>query len=77
VDFVVCLLVAVVASPGVLKDGGRHVESGGLACFSRDEASVHIPAHKRYLLGLRKRRVIVKIAWGTLIASSRDCKPRV
>jgi hypothetical protein len=24
----------VLASFGVLKDGGRHVESGGLACFS-------------------------------------------
>lgn len=24
----------VLASVGVLKDGGRHVESGGLACFS-------------------------------------------
>lgn len=27
-------LVVALASFGVLKDGGRHVESGGLACFS-------------------------------------------
>jgi hypothetical protein len=26
----------VLASVGVSKDGGRHVESGGLACFSGD-----------------------------------------
>jgi hypothetical protein len=25
------------AGRGLLKDCGRHVESGGLACFSRDE----------------------------------------
>jgi len=37
VDSVLCLLAAVVAGLSLSKDGGRHVESGGLAYFSRDE----------------------------------------
>lgn len=57
----------VLASFGVLKDGGRHVESGGLARFSRDDQSVHIPASQRYL------------PWLTIAANwprGFDCRPQ-
>lgn len=30
-------VLGVVIARGLLKDCGRHVESGGLACFSQDE----------------------------------------
>jgi hypothetical protein len=48
---------AVLARCGVLKDGGRHVESGGLACFSWDDRPLTSLPVNGTCLGLRLRLI--------------------
>jgi hypothetical protein len=55
---------AVLASCGVLKDGGRHVESGGLACFSWDDRPLTSLPVNGTCLGLRLR--LIGLCWALL-----------